>query len=92
MKEFIRWVVVSSADPKKTSLMVRGFLLGLVPATLSLISALCGFGLFCIGIDSYGLNQLVESLTEVIQLVLTAVASMWMAWGLIRKVYLTHFK
>lgn len=71
------------------SLMVRGFLLGLVPMTLSVISAACGFGITCLEVDAAGLNQVIEWAAAVVQLVLTAVASLWFAWGLIRKLWNT---
>lgn len=83
------WLVTSSADPARVSLTVRGALLALVPTVLGIVSAACGFGIICLGVDEPLLNQIIESIAALIQGVLAVVAALWVVWGLIRKIVLS---
>lgn len=89
MKNLWNWIVRSSADPKRVSLTVRASLLMLVPAAMSVISAACGFGLVCVGVDAPALNQIVESIAALLELILMLIAGVLFAVGLIRKIALT---
>jgi hypothetical protein len=83
------WLVQSSADPARISLTVRGALLALVPTILGIVSAACGFGVVCLGVDEPTLNQFIEAIVAIIQAVLALVAAFWLIWGLIRKIVIT---
>lgn len=80
------WLITSSADPARVSLTVRGALLALIPTILWLVSTACGFGIVCLGVDEPFLNQFVESLVALVQALLTAIAAVWVVWGMIRKI------
>lgn len=79
------WLVRSSADPAKLSLTIRGALVALVPIVLSTLSAICGFGIACLGVDETTLNQLVESIIAIVNAVLLVVGAVVAFVGLIRK-------
>ena len=84
-----RWFVVSSVDPRKWSLTVRATGVLAIPYVLSSLSAACGFGLLCIGVDEAGLNQLVESVAAVVEGILFAIGGIMFIAGFIRKVVLS---
>lgn len=83
------WIITSSKDPSRYSLMVRGALLAIVPTVLSVLSAACGFGLICLGVGAGDLNQVAENVGAIVQSVLTIVAALMFVYGLLRKIYLT---
>lgn len=89
MKKIWNWIWYSSADPKKVSLTVRASALALVPAALSIISASCGFGVVCLGVDQASLNQLIEYIVQAIEVLLAIVAGVGMLFGIVRKIYLS---
>jgi uncharacterized membrane protein len=76
MKKFIKWLVISSADPSKVSLTVRGALLSIIP-TVILIAQMLHMEW-----SLEQLTQLVEGITAIIATALTL-------FGLIRKLVLT---
>lgn len=87
---FIQWLVLSSNDPAKLSLSVRGFLVGLIPAILTMLSAACGFGIVClVGVDATWLNRIVDLVINIINGLLGVVAATMMIYGMLRKVFLT---
>ena len=47
----LNWLITSSADPKRTSLAVKGALMLGGRYLLHTITLACGIGLYCIGID-----------------------------------------
>jgi hypothetical protein len=49
-------LITSSADPKKTSLAVKGFITLAGAFVVQSVSAACAFGLFCIGITNETVN------------------------------------
>lgn len=89
LKACWEWLVWSSANPQKLSLTVRGALLAIVPTFLGIVSAACGFGVVCLGVDEPTMNQVVEGIAALVQALLSVVAAIWFLWGLIRKIVLT---
>ncbi len=89
LKACLEWLVWSSANPQKLSLTVRGALLALVPTFLGIVSAACGFGVVCLGVDEQGLNQLVEGFVALVQAFFALIAAGVFLWGLIRKIVLS---
>ena len=96
MKMLIDFIVRSSADPRKTSLMVKGFLLGIV-TVLSAESAqwlglLCDFSSYCYYIDPSiweEIKMLVSHVAELVFYILSAASTVMFIWGGLRKAYLT---
>lgn len=76
MQPFIDKVVISSEDPNKISLFIKGFLIMGAPIAMILL-----------GIDETDFNMIVDAFTTLVFNVLTLVSSVMMLWGLIRKVY-----
>ena len=73
-------IVSSSVDPKKISLLIKGFLLGLIPV-ITLLSGLAG-----IDLEPGALNDLIENIVQVVYAASSAFAFVLMAYGGIRKV------
>ena len=87
--QFLQWVMLSSANPKEVSLSVRMFTLGLVPYILSLVTAACGFGLVCLGVEADSLNTLAQMLGDIVFWSLSIVSGIGFVIGLVRKLVLT---
>jgi hypothetical protein len=83
IKNIINWFALSSAEPGKTALTVKGLLVGGVAA----ITYLAGIG--HITLPSPEITAAVDGITNFVQAALVAVSSAMTVWGLIRKVYLT---
>ena len=61
------WLVTSSADPKQTSLAVKGALMLGGSYLLHSIALVCGLGLVCItGVDQTWINQAVDMTAKVV--------------------------
>ena len=89
MKKIFQWITLSSADPKKYSLSVKMALLAAVPYILGIVSASCGIGLVCIGLDAEGLNQFIQVSENIVLLVLSLVSAVGFVYGFLRKLYLS---
>lgn len=74
------WIVLSSADPEKTSLMVKGFLVGMVPFFLILAPTLG------ITVSYAEANDFVGQVTILVLNLLTIAGLLTASFGLIRKV------
>ncbi|MFN3658161.1 MAG: hypothetical protein ACK4UO_12970 [Pseudolabrys sp.] len=88
MKDIWNWVVTSSADPEKTSLALKGLLTFGSGYVLNAVTALCGFGLVCLGIDADWLVQVINFITQVALGALYIVGGGIALFGLGRKVKL----
>lgn len=82
IKSVWMWFMVSSVDPTKVSLTVRGFLMAAVPFIV-LSSGLMNFS-----VDEEGLIAIVEVVSTVILQALTIIGTLRAAYGLFRKVFL----
>lgn len=74
--------VMSSSDPEKLSLTVKGLLLAFVPIVLSLMKI---YGIE--GIDETLLTNLTESIVQVISSITGLVSVAMTTWGLVRKIW-----
>lgn len=84
MRNFLRWLILSSADANKYSLMVKGFLLALIPTIITVA------GLTNIHIPNQEtLTLVVESIAIAIQIGLGIVASVVAFIGAVRKIVST---
>ena len=85
LEKIVDWVVVSSADPKKVSLTLRGALVSTIPFLVSGINAACGLGLHCVGVSSMQLNEIFDLLIKITEVTLTTIGLIMFATGLVRK-------
>lgn len=69
----------SSYDPNKLGLTVRGFLVGLVPLVLVLSGATGA------GVDASALTQAIDAVVSALVAIATAISSIMVALGLLRK-------
>ena|SRR3990167_892451 len=83
MKKIIAWVLLSSKDPNKVSLTVKGVLTGAV------VWIVWWGGLFGLHFDPESLGQIVEVVSTVVQLALTLGSMVATLWGLLRKIWKT---
>lgn len=83
MKKIINWLVISSADPEKLSLTVKGFLVGIIP----IVSFVLHFSKINLGDET--LTSLIDSIVVLIQAALGIVAGIVFVVGLVRKIVAT---
>jgi hypothetical protein len=79
----IQWIVLSSKDPRKVSLFVKGGL-------TMIVGSIAGF-LSVLGIDLgvYGVDEIIVNIGQFIEFALQAIGYGMMVWGGIRKIFLT---
>lgn len=83
MKKIINWVIYSSSDPYKTSMTIKGILLG--GATYLLFFA----NLFHVQLPETELNNLIEQIVKAVELLMQIISIFWVIYGSLRKIYLT---
>lgn len=79
-KTFLEAVLMSSSDPTKISLTIRGLLVTLVPVIL-IVAQHFGLGLLA----ESDVLVIIESLTKIIASILTLIGLFMTTWGMIRK-------
>lgn len=86
MNKFIDWLMISSANPNKTALTVKGFLIGIIPIFMLL------FNFMGIQIGEEQIKETIDGIELLIILVFGIMSLVMTGWGLIRKIYFTFFK
>jgi hypothetical protein len=86
--EFIKWLVTSSADPTKYSLMVKGALSMWAAWAVQALAVTCGFHLLCV--DTSVLSTAVDTVSNIVYLGLSLVGALAFLYGLGRKVWLNR--
>lgn len=81
------WIVASSADPKKTSLLIKGFMVIGSGYVLNGVEMLCRFAQQCLPIDQTLLTQLIDNATDVVFYIMLAIGAVMAAIGAARKIY-----
>ena len=89
LRKVWRFIVVSSADPRRTSLTVKAALLGLIPYTMQALDIVCQWGHTCTTIDQSLLAAIVETIANGVFYVLSLAAAFGVLVGLVRKADLT---
>ena len=79
----VRWIVLSSEDPTEASLTIKGFLLGVLPVLM----AVAGIAHFNVGQQQ--LSDIFDAIAQIVQVLLTIVATAMTAYGLLRKLWNT---
>ena len=85
IKNFINWLVTSSADSSKISLTVKSFLVGVG----LLITYAVNLGLVHVGFLPAEYNQFVDAVIQIIQSTATVITSLAFVYGFVRKLWLT---
>ncbi len=83
IKKIWDWIVLSSADAEKISLMVKGFLMGILPLILIMMHAAN------IQTSNELLTAVIDTIAQVIVVAGTGISSLVTVVGLIRKIYFT---
>lgn len=83
LKTIWNWFVISSASPEKTSLTIKGLLVGAIPAIMMVLP------LLGLNIELGQLQGFVDELTQAIQLMFVIASGMMTLYGLVRKLFYT---
>ncbi len=83
IKKVIAWLVLSSKDPNRVALTMKGLLSGVV------VYIVWGGGLFGLNLDPSQLGDFFEVLSKIVQLALTLFSVLGTGWGLLRKIWTT---
>ena len=73
----LNWLITSSADPKKTSLAVKGALVIGGSQLIRVLDMACSFGLACLGVDATIINQAAEGVESLVYGILLAWGGVW---------------
>lgn len=84
-----RFVLLSSADPQKTSASLKFALLGAIPYIMHATGMVCELGYTCTTIDPNILEQIATVTADLIFSLLTLISLVGTAFGLVRKLYRT---
>jgi hypothetical protein len=87
----LNWLITSSADPKKTSLMVKGAIVLGGSQLVRLFDMACSFGLSCLAVDLKFVNQLAEGVDAIVYGGLILWGGVWFLYGIGRKFYLARW-
>lgn len=85
----LKFILVSSADPRKASLTVRAFTLGLIPYAMQATGLVCQLGYTCIDITPTLADQIVNWATNGVFYVTLIISLVGTTFGLFRKFDLT---
>lgn len=86
MKERYNWLITSSADPRNTSLAVKGALTIMGANLLHAAVFACTLSIVCAPIDQTTVDEFVAGVSQFIELALLAVGVVITLIGLVRKV------
>jgi hypothetical protein len=89
--EIIKWIVTSSSDPSRYSLMFKGAAMMAIPYVLQALQLVCGLTLICLSVDGSVLTSVVDTVANIIYLVFSLVGAMAFLWGLGRKIWLNRW-
>lgn len=85
------WLITSSADPKKTSLLVKGTVLAVGGFVVQAASTACGLGLYCLGVDAEMLNEFAAIMETLAFGAMILVGGCIALFGLVRKLTLRRW-
>jgi hypothetical protein len=83
IRRALEWIIASSADANKLSLMIKGVLLGVLPVAVAFA------GLVNVQLDSATLEKVVETISQIVLYGGGAISALVTAWGLVRKIITT---
>src|SRR5688572_1931435 len=88
LRSFWDWLITSSADPRSSSLAIKGLLAVLGDYVLHALTAACAFALYCTGIDVVWINNVVQTLSDIAYGALIIVGAAVSLIGIARKLWL----
>lgn len=89
MTKLFKFIMRSSADPMKTSRSVKGALMLTIPFVLQALDLVCGIGQYCFDVNNGALEELFESVAQLVYFITLAVGAIMSAYGIGRKVIRT---
>jgi hypothetical protein len=89
--QFIKWLVTSSADPSRYSLMVKGALGMGVAYLLKALAITCSVGLYCLSLDTNVLSGAVDTIGSIVYFSLSLIGALAFLYGLGRKMWLNRW-
>lgn len=89
LEKFVSWLVLSSKDPSKISLAVKGHILLAIPTILYWIGVTCKIGAACIDVDAGTLETFATITGDLILFGLLLLGTIASLYGWVRKIYLT---
>lgn len=96
MKQIIDFIVLSSADPRRYSLMVKGALLTVLAFLggefATIMGIMCDIGSYCYPVTPSLLDELrhaIDVIAQAVFFILTAIGLVQMSYGALRKAWRT---
>lgn len=86
MNNLLLWLMTSSNDPRKTSLLIVGILTGFSGYALNLLQLTCVFGLLCIAQPADWISQAITYVGNGVEGILLLVGACMSLFGLVRKI------
>jgi hypothetical protein len=86
MRDIYNWFITSSADPKNTSLFIKGVIMSAGAFVVQAAAVACNVGLYCIGVDSEIVNEFAGTMEALTFALMIIVGSVMTLMGLIRKI------
>ncbi len=89
MTDILRWIFLSSKDPKKVSASVLFFLLATIPFILQALGLTCALWKVCVDVTADELTEVFTHLANAVMFLLSAIGSIGFVWAFLRKIVLT---
>lgn len=84
MKNWLKWLITSSANPQALGLTVRGLLAGVATAAAWLLPTLCSLASVCV--DVALVNPVIDAIVQIIVAIATVISAGMVLVGLLRKI------
>jgi hypothetical protein len=88
MKNFINWLITSSADPENTSLALKGILTVIGGYIVNIASIACSVGIYCLPITATWLTDMIGAIITGVHAGLLLTGAALTLFGLVRKLIL----
>lgn len=90
MNKFFTWLTTSSVNPAKTSLAIRGVLVGIIPTIVWILPHICTYTSVCIDPNSLPvffeiIVKIIEGILTLVQVIGVIISSVMVGIGLVRK-------
>lgn len=89
MTNILRWIFLSSKDPKKVSASVLFALLATVPFILQALGITCVLWQICLDITADQLTEFFTHVANLVMFLMSAVGSLGFIYAFLRKIVLT---
>ena len=89
MTDILRWIFLSSKDPKKVSASVLFALTASIPFILQALGITCALWQVCVDVNADQLVELFTHIANLVMFLLSAVGALGFIYAFLRKVVLT---